>query len=289
MAITIFISNTRRPIMSKFPVIIIDDLYGALEDTAAVIQSLSVFEIEGKFTSVRAAELFLLTANKRIHLIFCDIEMPECSGLDAIKRLRNFCDYFVFITGYADQYALQGHQVHVDGFLSKPVDADELLDLFHYLQAQARPKITDAGCKIESKILLDYIEPNSDLHLLKKNGPAVRKNPDNKREYAKVPVALAEIAYIEKMRNYIHFYALRSTDQFVLLGVLNKTLMDLQAMLGQDPRFVRINPSLLVNMNYVTKVHRDGLTIGPKYCAVSRSYAEELQQRLKRMDPGHIG
>ncbi|ULT28205.1 hypothetical protein KUH03_17390 [Sphingobacterium sp. E70] len=56
-AISIFVTNRHKPIMRKFPVVIIDDLYGALEDTAAVLEELGLFEIAGKFTSVKDAEL----------------------------------------------------------------------------------------------------------------------------------------------------------------------------------------------------------------------------------------
>lgn len=273
--------------MNKFPVIIIDDLYGALEDTAAVIQSLSIFEILGKFTSVKAAELFLLTVDKRIHTIFCDIEMPECSGLDAVTKLRGYGDHLVFITGYADKYALKGHRVHVDGFLCKPVDADELRDLVQHWRKKAQRCITAHTFQmdqIERKIFLDCVAPTSDLHRVQKNGPRLRKHPENQREYGQVPVALSEIAYVEKMNNYIHFYALRPNNQFALLGVLNRRLRDIDAMLQQDVRFVRINLSVVVNMNYVTKVYRDGIKIGSKYRPVSRSRAPEFQRRLNLMN-----
>ncbi len=285
-AITIFVTNRHKPIMRKFPVVIIDDLYGALEDTAAVLEELGLFEIAGKFTSVKDAELHFLNADEKVYMIFCDIEMPEHSGLDAIKRLRDYCSHFVFITGYAEEYALQGHKVYVDGFLSKPIEVDELLGLLKHLQHKAPASNAGRDMRVVSTIFLDIVDPNSELHLARRSGPPMRKHPENKRTYEKIPVALAEIAYLEKSSNYIHFYGLRPDDQFVLLGVLNKRMLDIEDTLRQDPRFVRVTPSVFININYVKKVLLEGVYIGPKFQPVSRSRAEELHKRLKLMDPG---
>ena len=286
-AITIFVINQHKPIMSKFPVVIIDDLYGALEDTAAVLEELGLFQIKGKFTSVRDAEVYFFKKDEKVYIIFCDIEMPDYSGLDAIKRLRNYCSHFVFVTGFAKEYALDGHKVHVDGLLSKPVEADELLDLVKHLQSKVPVSSTDRDLKPEPTIFLDFVDPKSELHLARKNGPPMRKHPENKRVYEKVPVALAEIAYIDKIHNYIHFFGLRPNNQFLLLGVLNKRMMDMDDLLQQDPSFVRVDQSIFINLNYVRKVTLVGVKVGPKFLTVSKSRADELKRRLMLMDISH--
>ncbi len=286
-AITIFVISQHKPIMSKFPVVIIDDLYGALEDTAAVLEELGLFQIKGKFTSVRDAEVYFLHADEKVYIIFCDIEMPDCSGLDAIKRLRNYCSHFVFVTGFANKYALDGYKVHVDGLLSKPVEADELLDLLKHLERKSPGSSADRDLKTELMIFLDFVDPKSELHLARKNGPPMRKHPENKRVYEKVPVALAEIAYLDKIHNYIHFFGLRPNNQFFLLGVLNKRMIDMDDLLQQDPRFVRVDQSVFINLNYVRKVTLVGVKVGPKFLTVSKSRADELKRKLKMMDISH--
>lgn len=273
--------------MNKFPVVIIDDLYGALEDTAAVLDELGLFQIHGKFTSVRDAELYFLNAEEKVYIIFCDIEMPEYSGFDAIERIRCYCSHFVFITGYADTYALKGYKVHVDGLLSKPVEVDELLGLLKHLQSKTPASRADRELKTEPMIFLDFVDPKSDLHLVRKNGPPMQKNPENTREYAKVPVPLAEIAYLEKLHNYIHFFGLDPNNQFFLLGVLNKRMIDMDDLLQQDSRFVRVDQSVFINLNYVKKVGLEGVTVGSKFLPVSKSRADELNRRLKMMDISH--
>lgn len=283
-AITIFANNQLSPIMSKFPVVVIDDLYGALEDTSAVLEELGLFQIRGKFTSVRDAELYFINADEKVYIIFCDIEMPDYSGFDAIERIRCYCSHFVFITGYADTYALKGYKVHVDGLLSKPVEADELLDLLMHLQSKDPDSRADRNLRTEPKIFLDFVGPNSELHDARKNGPPMRKHPENKRVYEKVPVALAKIAYLEKIRNYIHFFGLRPNNEFLLLGVLNKRMIDMEDLLQQDSQFVRIEQSVFINLNYVIKVGLEGVTVGSKFHSVSKSRADELNRRLRMMD-----
>ncbi|MGO4695453.1 response regulator [Paenibacillus sp. 2TAB26] len=64
------------------------------------------------------------------HLIITDIHMPEMSGLEFIKLVKesNLCHQFVILTGYDDfSYARQALRYQVLDYLLKPVDKEELL------------------------------------------------------------------------------------------------------------------------------------------------------------------
>lgn len=58
---------------------------------------------------------------------FLDIEMPEMTGIEFVLALkhRNAGIRVIFVTGH-DEYARQAFRVHADGFLSKPIDPDEI-------------------------------------------------------------------------------------------------------------------------------------------------------------------
>lgn len=58
-------------------------------------------------------------------------------------------------------------------------------------------------------------------------------------------------------------------------------------LLQQDPRFVRVDQSIFINLNYVRKVTLVGVKVGPKFLTVSKSRADELKRRLMLMDISH--
>lgn len=81
------------------------------------------FEIAG--TASNAREAIENISRTNIDLIITDINMPEISGLDMIRHLRNnnFHGYFILVTGYADfEYAMTAIQFGVKSYLLKPMD-----------------------------------------------------------------------------------------------------------------------------------------------------------------------
>lgn len=74
-------------------------------------------------------------------LVIADIRMPGMSGLELIAELRkeNPGCHVLILSGYADfEYAKQAISYHIDGYLLKPVDEEELIS---YLQ-ELREKIS---------------------------------------------------------------------------------------------------------------------------------------------------
>lgn len=63
-------------------------------------------------------------------LIFLDIEMPQLSGMDTAKRLREIDDYsiIIFITAYPD-YVFQGYEVHAFHYILKPYQKQKIIDV----------------------------------------------------------------------------------------------------------------------------------------------------------------
>lgn len=74
-------------------------------------------------------------------LVIADIRMPGMSGLELIAELRSISAgcHVLILSGYADfEYAKQAISYHIDGYLLKPVDEEELIS---YLQ-ELREKIS---------------------------------------------------------------------------------------------------------------------------------------------------
>ncbi|WP_198510340.1 response regulator transcription factor [Bacillus solitudinis] len=65
-------------------------------------------------------------------LVITDINMPEMSGLDLIKNIRNLqtCNRFIILSGYNDfHYARQAIQYQVIDYLLKPINKSEIIHL----------------------------------------------------------------------------------------------------------------------------------------------------------------
>jgi DNA-binding response OmpR family regulator len=76
-----------------------------------------------------AWELF---QSERFEMVITDLVMPEMDGLDLIRNLRSSNQgaytYVIILTVLTDpKYVIEGHQAGADDYLTKPIDALELL------------------------------------------------------------------------------------------------------------------------------------------------------------------
>ena len=86
---------------------------------------------------------------KNLDIAFLDIEMPGMDGIHVAKKLqkRNPLINIIFVTAY-NQYALDAHQMHASGYLTKPVNA---ADIKHELEELRHPYVFKGKHKIQVK------------------------------------------------------------------------------------------------------------------------------------------
>src|SRR5690606_15999199 len=89
------------------------------------------FELVGTFSNAADA-LKYLREEGDVDLVFCDIELPGLSGLEAARWLKKHTRKLVFITGHSD-YALEAYGVYVSYFIVKPVTVTDLQELLEDL------------------------------------------------------------------------------------------------------------------------------------------------------------
>lgn len=83
--------------------------------------------------------------NSHIDLIITDINIPQLSGLEMIKKIRKIDESIpvIIISAYMEpKYFIKSIQLNVKGYLLKPIEMDRLLDIF-------RDIITASLLKIE--------------------------------------------------------------------------------------------------------------------------------------------
>ena len=101
-------------------------------------------------------------AQNEVDLLITDIKMPVLNGLELAKKAleRNPDLRTVFISGYEDfQYAKQALQLKADGYVLKPVDDQEIIDLLQRMTAEMEDNRSEAA-------KLDYIQSDFFAQLL---------------------------------------------------------------------------------------------------------------------------
>jgi len=171
----------------------------------------------------------------RPDVVFLDIQMPEMTGLEVLKRL-SCTPHIVFTTAY-DQYAVTAFELHAVDYLLKPFtrarfDAAvaRVLDL-----APAQPAPDAMGEALAQAV----------------QRAAGRLERILVRDRGRIfPLSLNEIEYMKADSKYTAIAA-RGQTFLVRIGI-----SELEAQL--DPaRFIRIHRSALVNLDFVDSMKAD--------------------------------
>lgn len=168
----------------------------------------------------------------RPDVVFMDIQMPEMTGLEVLRRL-DYLPQIVFTTAY-DQYAVTAFELHAVDYLLKPFTrARFAASVARLLEgaAQERPALEDA--------------------LLRAGGAPVRLDRILVRDRGRIfPLAVGEIEYMKADSKYTVIVA-RGQHFLVRIGI-----SELETQL--DPsRFIRVHRSALVNLDFVESMRAD--------------------------------
>ncbi|MDY0961675.1 LytTR family DNA-binding domain-containing protein [Massilia sp. CFBP9026] len=170
----------------------------------------------------------------RPDVVFMDIQMPEMTGLEVLRRL-DYLPQIVFTTAY-DQYAVTAFELHAVDYLLKPFTRARFAASVARLlegaeQQQDRAGLEDALARVES-------------------GPA-RLDRILVRDRGRIfPLAVGEIEYMKADSKYTVIVA-RGQHFLVRIGI-----SELETQL--DPRrFIRVHRSALVNLDFVESMRAD--------------------------------
>jgi DNA-binding LytR/AlgR family response regulator len=228
--------------------IVVDDeqlIRELLEDNIRQIPFLELVQV-----CKNALEAIEIIQKEKIDLIFLDIQMPRLNGLQLLKSLAA-PPFVIIITAY-EKYALEGFDLNVVDYLLKPFHFERFLkacnranDLFNLKQ---RNTITPLA-EVEHFF----------VHV----------------EYTQVKIVVADVEYIEGLKDYIKIY-LSSSAKPVLTRMTMKAVEDKL----KPPAFIRIHKSFLIAAKKITTVKRDLVFIGNKEFPLSDFYKENITRLL---------
>ncbi len=158
--------------------LIVDDEAPARAELRYLLERADGVEVVGEAASVR--EALALAARLDYDVVFCDISMPELTGIDAARELASWptSPLVVFVTAHQD-YAVQAYSVDAFDYLLKPVSEERLGRTVARLQAARRgqparhsgPPLTKVPVTRRGEALL--LDPD-DIFWAEANGDASR-------------------------------------------------------------------------------------------------------------------
>ena len=186
---------------------------------------------------------------ERVDLMFLDIQMPELTGIEFLKTLKNK-PAVIFTTAYSE-YALEGYELDVIDYLLKPFSFERFSTAINkaldYIQLKAAGK---AGASQGEE---DFIAVHADHKIYK--------------------VLLKDIEYIEGLKEYVSCF----TKEKRIIAL--QSLKHLEDTLPAD-RFMRIHRSYIVPIHKIKAVEGNQVDIGGKKLPIGRSYKENVIDKI---------
>lgn len=227
--------------------IIVDDEPLALDVLETYIDQMPEIELIRRCENAFEANEVLKTED--IDLMFLDIQMPQLTGIDFLKSLKN-PPAVIFTTAYPD-YAVEGFELDAVDYLLKPISLDRFMKAVNKVSVKITTQKQDTkGDDAEGS---DYFFVKADKKLVK--------------------VDFDDIIYVEGLKDYV---ILRQEEGRV---ITLQTMKSLEARLPSVD-FKRIHRSYIVNINKIRAVVGNMLEViekgQTKHLPIGKNYREEL-------------
>jgi two-component system LytT family response regulator len=226
--------------------LVVDDKPLALDILSDYIAKVPSLQLAGR--SENPLEALHWVGERRIDLIFLDIQMPQLTGLQFLQALERRAPV-ILTTAYAD-YALAGFEHDVVDYLLKPISFER----FYQAVQKAQRRLHPASVAPTRAYLFVKTE-----HRLQR-------------------VDLAEVRYLEGLQNYVLIHT--ATEKIIARQTLNSLEASLPAA-----AFVRVHKSFIVALAHIHTVERSRVFIQvtagtPVIIPVGDAYRSTFYDRL---------
>lgn len=233
----------------KVKCLIVDDEPIAINALEELLKKFDNIEIVQKCSD--AVHAFEEVRKNHIDLIFLDIEMPEVSGINFLKTLKN-PPQVIFTTAYRN-YAIEAFDLNVVDYLLKPISFERLLkaiDKFYLTLKNDLFVINSPVSNTDEKAFL-YIKADKKIH----------------------KIYLDDILYIESLKDYV--YVITNKKK-----VITKQQMYQFEQHLPENKFIRIHRSYLVSIPKIETFTTSTIEIADRELPVSRNYKNNVVKAL---------
>lgn len=228
-------------------VIIVDDEPLAQDILETFVEKIPSLELVKKCNN--AIEAFEVLKHEEIDLMFLDIQMPQLTGIEFLKSLKN-PPMVIFTTAY-DHYALEGYELNVIDYLLKPISLERFMKAVNKAQNQYELLKGDAT----PAVAIADADPNDFIFV--------------KADKKLVKVKYSEIKYIEGLKDYVIIRT--DTGRVITL----QTMKSLEEKLPMN-LFKRIHRSYIVALDKIEAIVGNMVEIDKKHLPIGKNYRDEL-------------
>jgi len=237
--------------MNTISCIVIDDEPLAAQLIESYVGKTPYLDLKGSFTNGTAA--FKYIQEHPVDLLFCDIQMPNLSGMDLSKMLPEGTR-IIFTTAFS-QYAIEGFKVHALDYLLKPISYEDFLAAANHAYKVIMPDSQRQD------------SPSAE-------SPSVR-SVFVKTEYKLQQIDLDNITFIEGFKDYVRIHMADGSDP-----VLSLTRMKTMEEQLPSDRFARVQKSYIVQLSKIEAIERSHILIGKDRIPIGDTYQESLLNAL---------
>lgn len=231
--------------------IIVDDKPLAIDVLNHYIEKVPFLELT--FSTTNPLEGLEKIIAGGVDLVFLDIQMPELTGLQFIKIIKDRC-LVIFTTAYAE-YAVEGFENDAVDYLLKPISFER------FYKAAEKAEFVFNALKNTNKQIVKSAHEVETNHIFVKT------------EYKLVRINTADILYIEGMQNYVTIYTAK--EKIITLQTMKKTEEQLPSS-----QFVRIHKSYIVAINKINSVERNRIQIADQNIALGETYRDAFYHAI---------
>lgn len=229
-------------------VLIVDDEPLAIELLEGYVLKMTGFTLIGKCSN--ALEAFSILNKEQVDAIFLDINMPEITGIGFLKMLKN-PPLIVLTTAYSE-YAADSYNYDVVDYLLKPITFERF--------AVATNKLLNTT--IQKK---DNAKPEDDILFVRSEGKMTK-------------VDLRDLYIVEGYKNYVRLWI--GNEKIIV----HNTMKNVEEFLKQNPAFLRVHKSYIINMKYVSEVFGNCIKVKNETIVIGPTFKNEIEIALQKYD-----
>ncbi len=231
--------------------IIADDEPLAREIISKYITHIPSLQLVGECGN--AVQVVEMLQQHEVDLVFLDIQMPEISGIDLVKMLKN--PPYIIITTAFQEYSLEGYELDVVDYLLKPIKFER------FLKAVTKVFRLGGDSALSAVTSNEKTEPQEEAYLYFRT------------ERKTVKVMLNDILYVEGMGNYVKIF----TGSGMI--VTKNSMTTVETMLPEN-LFMRIHRSFIVSKSKIKSFSGEVVTIGKIEIPIGKLYKNSVIKLL---------
>lgn len=248
--------------MEKYKVVVVDDDEVSLENLSFSLKKDERFSLEGIAKNGKQGKKII--AKVQPALLFLDVEMPDTTGMDLLREIRDSITWdmkVVFYTAY-DKYMIQAIRESAFDYLLKPFEEQDLKDILTRFIEQNNAKQRQTASMTNTPQIgqtFIVVTPTNDMCALRPSEIGFFKYCSDRKQWevilsSRPPLVLRRGITAEQITQY-------------------------------SPSFIQIHQSYIINIDYLMIIKDNQCILYPPFdkvseLQVSRKFKKELQDRF---------